>query len=315
MAIGIDPTVDFAFKRLLGSPEHSRITVHFLNAVLGVSPRIADVTILNPFLAKDFEEDKLSVLDVLATDELGRRMNVEMQTSLPTGMRQRLAFYASSLYVDQLTEGRDYERLQPAISICVLDAVMIPDVPDLHLDFRLRDCRFGETLTDDLQIHTIELPKYQRPVDNEVIPDSLEKWIYFLRFATISTAAELSARLVDDEFAEAVGVLEMISKTQEERMLYQARLKFQRDERARLTFAEQEGRAKGEAEGRAEGRTEGRTEGRVEGEARGEQIGRIRILQQLLGLQESSNEELAAMDLSALEAMAAELQGKLPSKN
>jgi len=79
VAIGIDPTVDFAFKRLLGSPEHSRITVHFLNAVLGGSPRIADVTILNPFLERDFEQDKLSVLDVLATDEHGRRLNVEMQ--------------------------------------------------------------------------------------------------------------------------------------------------------------------------------------------------------------------------------------------
>ncbi len=80
MAIGIDPTVDFAFKRLLGSPEHSRITVHFLNAVLGGSPRITDVTILNPFLEWDFEQDKLSVLDVLATDEHGRRLNVEMQS-------------------------------------------------------------------------------------------------------------------------------------------------------------------------------------------------------------------------------------------
>ncbi len=33
MAIGIDPTVDFAFQRLLGSQETSEITVHFLNAV------------------------------------------------------------------------------------------------------------------------------------------------------------------------------------------------------------------------------------------------------------------------------------------
>ncbi len=315
MAIGIDPTVDFAFKRLLGSPEHSRITVHFLNAVLGASPRITDVTILNPFLAKDFEEDKLSVLDVLATDEHGRRLNVEMQTSLPIGMRKRLAFYASSLYVDQLTEGRDYALLQPAVNICVLDAVMFPDVVDLHLDFRLRDDQYRETLTDDMQIHTIELPKYQRPVNNEVITDPLEKWVYFLRFATSSTASELSARLVDDEFGEAVGVLEMISKSQEERMLYQARLKFQRDEQARLKYAEQEGRAKGEAEGRAKGEAEGRAEGRAEGEARGEQIGRIRFLLQLLGKTELSHEEFAEMDLPALEAMAADLQCQLPSNN
>ena len=47
MAIGIDPTVDYAFKLLLGSPEHPAITLHFLNAVLGSEVLITDVEIIN----------------------------------------------------------------------------------------------------------------------------------------------------------------------------------------------------------------------------------------------------------------------------
>ena len=43
MAIGIDPTVDFAFKKLLGSPEHPAITLNFLNAILGRDPLITSV--------------------------------------------------------------------------------------------------------------------------------------------------------------------------------------------------------------------------------------------------------------------------------
>lgn len=82
----------------------------------------------------------------------------------------------------------------------------------------------------------------------------------------------------------------MIAKTPTQRMLYEARLKFQRDEKARLTYAEQKGREEGE------------------------QIGRIRLLQQLLGMRESSREQLAQMDLSALEAMAADLQTQLRSR-
>lgn len=35
MAIGIDPTVDYAFKVMLGNPRHPGITLHFLNAILG----------------------------------------------------------------------------------------------------------------------------------------------------------------------------------------------------------------------------------------------------------------------------------------
>ena len=102
------------------------------------------------------------------------------------------------------------------------------------------------------------------------------------------------ARLVDQEFAEATGVLEMIAKTPTQRILYEARLKFQRDERARLTYAEEKGREKGREVG--------------------EQIGRIRLLQQLLGMSESPREELSEMDLTALEALAADLQTQLRSR-
>ncbi len=70
-----------------------------------------------------------------------------------------------------------------------------------------------------MQIHTIELPKYQRPNNNLLISDPFEMWLYFLCFAPTSTAEELAARLNDEEFHEATEVLEMISKTPEDRGL------------------------------------------------------------------------------------------------
>ena len=64
MAIGISPLVDFAFKLVLGSPEHSGITIHFLNSILVGQPRITQVEILNTFLGKEFDDDKLSILRI-----------------------------------------------------------------------------------------------------------------------------------------------------------------------------------------------------------------------------------------------------------
>ena len=78
---GISPLVDFAFKLMLGSPQHTGVTMHFLNSILTDQPTITQVKILNPFLGKDSVDDKLSVLDILATDEHGRLLNIEMQTS------------------------------------------------------------------------------------------------------------------------------------------------------------------------------------------------------------------------------------------
>jgi len=67
----------------------------------------------------------------------------------------------------------------------------------------------------------------------------------------------------DEEIAEAAGVLEMISQTLDQLLFYISRLKFQRDEEARLTQAGLEGEARGEA--------------------RGLKVGRITLLQELLG--------------------------------
>lgn len=295
MSIGIDPTVDFAFKKVLGSPEFPQVTVHFLNSVLGESAHVTDVTILNPIMGKDYKDDKLSLLDVLAEDASGQKMNIEMQTTLPEGICQRLAYYTSSLYVEQLHEGDDYSLLRPAISICVLNKTLFPNVPDLHLDFRMRERIRGFVLTDDLQIHTIELPKYQPLDNNHTIAAPMEKWAWFFRFAQLSTPEQILHRLGDDVFYVAAGILQMIAKTPQERMLYNARMKFQRDEASKLLYAQREGREIGKAEGKAEGK----------------QIGVIRFLQQLLSLPETAEDELARMSAESRDAVVEDLKIQL----
>jgi PD-(D/E)XK nuclease family transposase len=58
MALGIDPKVDFAFKLMLGSPEHTTVKVHFLNSMLRPKSPVVSVEILNPIQGKDHSEDK-----------------------------------------------------------------------------------------------------------------------------------------------------------------------------------------------------------------------------------------------------------------
>jgi predicted transposase/invertase (TIGR01784 family) len=303
MAIGISPLVDFAFKLMLGNPEHSGVTVHFLNSILTDQPKITHVEILNPFLGKKSDDDKLAVLDILATDEHGRLLNIEMQTSLPAGMSQRLAYYVASLYVGQLYEGNQYSELRPAISICVLSQAMFTEPPALHLDFRLRETSSARTLTDDLQIHLLQLNHLQVEAENLYYATAAERWAYFLQHADQLTSAEIHRMFPDQEISEAAGVLEMISKTPQQLMLYNARLKFQRDEVAKMLHAQQEGEQKG------------RLEGRLEGEARGQVIGRIKLLQELLGVSPSTADESSCCDIDQLNSIADQLQQQLRARN
>ncbi len=63
IGLGIKPTVDFAFKKIFGTPENAQPLIGLLNAILDLPDPIQEVEILNPFNYQEFAEDKLIVLD------------------------------------------------------------------------------------------------------------------------------------------------------------------------------------------------------------------------------------------------------------
>lgn len=304
--IGIDPTVDYAFKRLLGSPEHSGVTIHFLNSLLVDGPKIKQVESLNPFLKKEFDDDKLSILDILAVDELERRLNIEMQTSLAAGLRQRLAYYNASLSVDQMSVGQQHQELRPAIVICVLSVPLFPAGGSLHTDFRLRD-QSGMVLTDDLQIHTLKLTKLTITRENLQNATPAECWACFLRYAAEMTVEQVRNLFPSPEFTEAAGVLEMIRQTPGQLHEYRARQKLLLDGDARLEYARQEAHQEGLQQGLQEGERRGREEGEL--------LGRIALLQELLLESTPTREELSGYDLSQLTALCDQLQQRLRDRS
>ena len=62
MPLGIKPTVDFAFKKIFGSPQNSAALIGLLNAILDFERPIVSVEILNTFSYQEFADDKLVVL-------------------------------------------------------------------------------------------------------------------------------------------------------------------------------------------------------------------------------------------------------------
>ena len=300
--IGIIPTVDYVCKSILGSPDHPAVTLHFLNAILGGDPFIKDVRILNPIVGQEFNEDKLSILDVLAGDSDGRRLNVEVQRSVPAGLPKRLTYYGATQLTEQIGEGDSYVDLRPSICICILDAILFRQVPDLHLDFRLINQKNGLRFTDCLQIHLLELPKYVLPADNQIITDPIQQWAFFFRRASELTPKQLIARLPGPVFREATGILEMIARDPDQRHLYNRRLKMQMDEKARLQAAIAEGEVIGEARGEAIG------------EARGAIIGRIQLLQNLMAIPETPKATLKENPLPELAVIEASLQRQFENR-
>ncbi|WP_261363403.1 Rpn family recombination-promoting nuclease/putative transposase [Roseiconus lacunae] len=104
MPLGIRPTVDFVFKLLFGSLENTDLLIHLLNAVLKPESPIEEVEILNPYNDKMFEDDKLSIVDVKARDSSGAWYVIEVQTTIPVELRNRLVFYTAELFSRQMNE-------------------------------------------------------------------------------------------------------------------------------------------------------------------------------------------------------------------
>ena len=187
------------------------------------------------------------------------------------------------------SEGDSYRKLRPSIGICILNSVHFSQLAEYHSEFRLRT-RSGLELTNCLEIHLLELPKYAPLDDNEVIADPRDQWMYFFRRAEGSTVEELLDRLPDPVFKRAVGVLEMISRTPDQRRHYDARLKWELDENTRIQTAFEEGEIKGREEG---------------------EIKLIQTLQEILGGPVSDAAVFHGRSLEQLRAMTEELRKKI----
>ena len=105
--------------------------------------------------------------------------------------------------------------------------------------------------------------------------------------------------------------MEVIKQSPDDLLIYEARLKRQRDESTAIQVALMEGKALG----RAEGEQIGQVRGEQIGQVRGEQIGQIRLLEQMLGLQPSRSDELATRSMEQLAATVEDLRRRLDVKN
>jgi predicted transposase/invertase (TIGR01784 family) len=285
METGIDPKVDYSFKRILGDEDNALLLVDLLNAVIDfpAGRLVTGIQLLNPFVPKDYAEGKVPILDVRARDDPGRQFLLEMQQLVQVDLPKRLLYYWASGHAEQLLRGDRYELLQPTYSICFLREPFRQD-PGYHHRYRLSDER-GVVLCKDLEIHLLELSKFDLPA--EEVKTGLECWCYFFRHGASLDPDRLPATLDVPVIRQAVEVLVRISQDELERQRY---LEQQRIERDAASLAEHARVA------------------RQVGLEKGELIGRIRLLQQLLGLPETSRAELDRLPEEDLEQMAESLQ-------
>ena len=262
----ISPRVDLAFKKIFGVEENKDLLISLINSIVGEQDQVSEVTLLNPYNPKNFKTDKLSILDIKATNQDGKRFNIEIQISDEADYDKRALYYWAKIYTEQLKVAEDYSRLSKAIGIHILNFTSIPEVKKYHNVFHITEKETGLLYFKDLELHTIELKKFSNDLDEELadivlkVKNVLDMWLAFLTRNDLLIADDLPKELNDPNLKKAISVLSVMNFTAEEREAYEDHLKWLRIEANTIKNYEQRGEVRGRAEGRAEGKAEGEKE-------------------------------------------------------
>jgi len=297
MPIGIRPVNDFAFKKIFGTIANELALLSFLNAVLCLRVAIVHVTIVNPYNMQDFLDDKLSILDIKAVDAHRALYDIEMQLTISEGLVQRVVFYGCEIYAGQLNAGDDYSQLHPVYSICLVNGILWKDALKVHHAFRLTDAESGRVLDKTIEIHTLELGRYNLKEAELATASMRDRWLFWFLHAHEYESEALLALFPDAAMQLATKTITRIAEITEDKTMYDAREKALRDQQWALNAAHREGERQGKLEGKLEG-----------------EIKLVQTLEGILGLPLSKLDDLLQFDLEAMQSMASRLQDRIRNR-
>ncbi len=250
--------IDFAFKQLFGTSGNEDILIAFLNAMLqgSLESPIVSLQLEDPHLHREHEEDKLSILDISATLDTGTKINVEIQLNNNHDMIKRSLYYWGRLYTSQLQKGMPYSSLHKTITINLLNFVMFPEYEAFHTTGILWNQQQQMILSDDIEVHIVEIPKLMQQWRNEQVnpwEDSFVRWLLLLpanEDEQLTKTLEDIAMNQDPILQKAMNKWERMSQDSSFRQAYEAREKALMDEAAKFAYAEQKGIEKGIEKGK-----------------------------------------------------------------
>ena len=225
----LSPKLDVVFQALFGEVGNESITKGFLETILERKIDSIDLS-RNPILRREFKDEKLGVLDIIAKLDENEICNIELQIVDKKNIIERILYYWSRLYSRQIKSGEDYKILQKAIVILITDfKIENLEELDYHSRWKIIEDKQGKKiiLTQKLEIDIIELPKI---IGKEKEQDNLLDWLYFLENPKSERVTEKMKE--NENLKEAVKKLDNLSEDEKMQRIADLRQKAIMDEKA-----------------------------------------------------------------------------------
>lgn len=244
------PTNDVCFTGLMENPI---VRKGFCAAILRISPeQIEETELLPTHLHRNYTDDKLGILDVRVRMTDGLQINMEMQIRFFEFWDERILFYLSKMFSDQLKSGEEYDNLKKCIHVSILDFIRFPNDKRCYRTIHFRDDDTGELYNDKMELQILELRK---------LPEGFqtgEDIVNWMRFFNSKNRKEFESMAKTDIYlGEAYKALQTLSADDKKRIEYEAREKALKDYNSQIKSAERRGEKRGEKRGQERGQEMG----------------------------------------------------------
>ena len=257
----LELTNDYVFKKIFAKPENNIELKELLEAILNI--KINKVEVKNPEISKNYQDEKLGILDIRAHINDDTIVDIEMQVANVYTIINRNISYSSRIITEQLQVGDSYKFLKKIISINILGENLLKRNSYhsiAHLKFektekeKYVDMGFKEEqeeLTDKIEVHYIELKKFLKK--NPGISNKLEQWLWLI------LGEEEKVKMASKEnkkIEKVVKDLDEMSADENERLEAYKRKLAVWDYNVSITEATERGKLEGVEEGKEEEKLE-----------------------------------------------------------
>jgi predicted transposase/invertase (TIGR01784 family) len=215
---------DVVFRLFFADERNMEYLIGFLKSVLRLpEDDYNEIEISDPHLLREYDADKLAIIDVKLKTRSKKVVHIEVQLSVTPDLRERIIFYDAKLITEQVGSGDDYDVIKKVISIVVTDEMLIKKSPRYHHRFTFYDCEADVELSDIVEIYTLELPKLPPKADGTELYD----WAKFIAAETEEELTMIAER--NPQVGKAVVTLRELSADERARDMYERRERARRD--------------------------------------------------------------------------------------
>jgi predicted transposase/invertase (TIGR01784 family) len=173
---------DFIFGKTFGEKGDEEQLLSLLNAILAKTKREKLITIdiveQRTFTA-EIIGDKASILDIRAVAADKTKINIEVQLRDYGNMDKRSLFYWSKEFSKGIDKSEDYSLLPNVIAINIVN-FSANTIEDFHTSYHLwEDNHKDHLLTDALEIHFIDVKKFNALAEKDIKNNPLHRWLTF----------------------------------------------------------------------------------------------------------------------------------------